>query len=214
MRTGNWCKKHFPVLTILLILVYSTTALADNHPVNQSGTLTLTPGSKVYTLNQASMGKVHFMAEIKNTTEDVLVIAHPLTTYPEGYKHGDEFPSASRHGFSEILLNITQPNGEVVMLREGGSKYFEPGNLDYFFILPKSSKSFYVGWFFQNSKGRWEDDTQAWKAFAQKGTYEIYMVYRNFLPLAAVRTNPMEKAEFIKPWNGEIISETITVEVK
>ncbi len=214
MRTGIICRKYLVILSFLLILLYSTTDLKATESAPQTGKLTLTPGSQVYSLNQASLGKVHFMAELSNRTDDVLVIAHPLTTFPEGYKHGDEYLPENRHGLAEIILNITQPDGEVVVLREGGRKYFEPGNLDYFYILPKSSKSFYVGWFFQNSKGRWEDDNQAWKAFAQKGKYEVYMVYRNFLPQAAVRTNPMEKAEFIKPWNGEIVSEVITIEVK
>lgn len=214
MRTGKSWKYIFSILGFFLFLLGCTNILASTETEEQNTILALIPGSQVYSLNQASLGKVHFMAEIINKSDDVLVIAHPLATFPEGYKHGDEYPPENRHNFSEILLNITQPSGEVVVLRESGHTYFEPGNLDYFYILPRNSKSFYVGWFFQNSKGRWEDDNKAWQAFSQKGQYEIYMVYRNFLPQAAVRTNPMEKAEFIQPWNGEIISEVVTIEVK
>ncbi len=213
MRKG-FINKYYSVLVVLLLLSAWNIDFAQSETENQIAKITLTPGSQSYSLNQASLGKVHFMAELTNKTDEVLVIVHPLVTYPEDYMHGDEYPPESRHGLAEILLNITQPSGESMMLREGGRTYFEPGNMDYLYVLPKSSKSFYVGWFFQNSKGRWEDDNQAWKAFGEKGTYEVEIIYRNFLPKAAVRTNPMQKAEFIKPWNGEILSETITIEVK
>jgi len=66
-------------------------------------------------------------------------------------------------------LNITKPDGSNVILRDGNLYGFDPKNVYLLTIPPGEIRTFDVGWFFQNARGRWERDDEAAKVFLMRG---------------------------------------------
>jgi len=122
-----------------------------------------------------------------------------------------DFPH--HHGKSEILLTIEKPDGRIVVLRDG-PHFFDPYNISHLTIEPGESKQFYVGWFFLNARGRWDDDSQAAIVFTEKGHYRVTLLYRNLFPRGFVYDTSTGKSSSITVWTGEIQSNTVTVEIK
>lgn len=99
----------------------------------------------------------------------------------------------------------------------GSGNLKEPVFSDYLTLLtipPGGTESFSVGWFFQNARGRWENDTEAWMVFLEKGTYKIRIIFRNVFPKAAVYNTSADKHESVSVWTGEMLSREIAVEIK
>jgi hypothetical protein len=114
---------------------------------------------------------------------------------------------------SEILLKITKPDGSDIVLRDGYSHYFDPGNVPLITIPPNGTGTFDVGWFFQNARGRWEQDDEAAKAFLLKGKYRIGILLRNVFPKATLYDENTRESKFTDVWTGEMESAEITIEV-
>jgi hypothetical protein len=71
-----------------------------------------------------------------------------------------------------------------------------------------------LGWFFQNARGRWENDAEAAAAFLDKGKYKVTIIFRNALPFAYLNNADTNKPELVKVWTGEMQSEEVAVEIK
>jgi hypothetical protein len=95
-----------------------------------------------------------------------------------------------------------------------GPYYFDPKKIDRFTIQLGESRQFYVGWFFQHARGRWENDTVASNLFLNRGQYKVRLLYRNFFPKAAVYDRSTNKTNFIKVWTGEILSNEVMVIIR
>lgn len=166
------------------------------------------------TAKQIEMGQLHFTADIRNTGSTILLLGHPLACFPEHYKIGDPFSPQKRYGKSELLLEIKKPSGKHMTIRQGGKRYFEPGNFEYLYLLPNSSKTVYIGWFGGSRSDRWENHPSAASVFNESGEYTITLFYKNTLPKIAIRTNPMKKPELTDGWKGELRSNPLLIKIK
>ena len=111
-------------------------------------------------------------------------------------------------------MKITKPDGTRVILQDGFLNGFDPGNFHLLTIPSSETGTFDVGWFFQNSRGRWERDDIAGKVFTSKGKYKIMIVLRNFFPKALLYDETTKENGFVDVWTGEIESEQIILEIK
>jgi hypothetical protein len=140
---------------------------------NSSASIRLLPRSPSFDLEAVPQGAVRFTALIKNEGVETIRVAHPSVCFPADYKLGEIRSFEDSHGKSEILLKITRPNGSELVLRDGSLYAFDPGNIPLLTIPPGESRTFEVGWFFQNARGRWEQDGEAAKAFLIRGSGPI-----------------------------------------
>jgi hypothetical protein len=175
--------------------------------------ITLVPRAGTFDLEQVPQGAVNFTASIKNEGASTITLAHPLICEPANYDGGKRHFSES-HGKSEILLKITKPDGTEVILRDGHLHFFDPGNVPLITIPSKGTGTFDVGWFFQNARGRWEQDDKAASVFLAKGKYKVRILMRNVYPHARVYDEKTRKVSVIDVWTGEMESPEIEVEVK
>ena len=81
-------------------------------------------------------------------------------------------------------------------------------------IPAKASETFDVGWFFQNARGKWEQDNEAAKVFLMRGNYKIRILLRNVFPKAVLRDEDTKGIKFIDVWTGEVESPETIIEVK
>ncbi|HSB03655.1 MAG TPA: hypothetical protein VLK23_00580 [Thermodesulfobacteriota bacterium] len=181
-------------------------------PPNAS--MTMTPYRVTYDLSEVPLGAVRFTASIRNEGTTTITIAHPSVCFPADYKPGEIRRFNDSHGKSEILLKITKPNGTNLILRDGQLHAFDPKNVHLLTIPSGEIRTFDVGWFFQNARGRWERDDEAAEAFLLKGKYKIKILFRNFFPKAALYDQNTKESKFVDVWTGEIESVQVTVEIK
>jgi len=176
-----------------------------SEPASNELTVTLTPGSPVYELDAAAAGAVRFFADVQNPRARSVVVAHPTVCVPAGR---DAFRVEDRHGRSEILLEVTRPDGSRVTLRDG-PHFFEPGRTSHLRIPPGGSQRFTVGWFFLNARGRWENDAAAATLFSQPGQYTVRIVLRNMFRCAI---GPDDWTP-VEVWTGEMRSDPVTIRI-
>jgi len=180
---------------------------------NQNVSITLIPERSEYDVRHVPSGSVKFYASIENHGKSPITIAHPTICLPIDHQMGKAYHLKDLHGKSEILLRIIKPDNKTLILRDG-PHYFDPKRIDRFTIQPGESKQFYVGWFFQHARGRWEDDLLAANLFLNKGQYKVRLLYRNFFSKAAVYDRSTRKTNFIKVWTGEILSNEVIVIIR
>jgi hypothetical protein len=176
--------------------------------------LSLEADSAILEQAEADRGAVSFIATVRNHGSDPVTIAHPMICSPEGFAEGDAKRREDSHGKSEILLTIVRPDGQRVELRDGWFGFFDPGNVDHLAIPPGGSAVFHLGWFFQNARGRWEDDQLAWSIFTTPGIYTARVIFRNSYPRAYVRDQATTGITVVDAWTGELESNEATVEIK
>jgi hypothetical protein len=164
-------------------------------------------------MDKVPQGAVNFTASIRNEGTATMAVAHPSICFPAGYKQGETRRFSDSHGKSEILLKITKPDGADVILRDGYVHYFDPGNAPLITIPPNGTGTFDVGWFFQNARGRWEQDEDAEKVFLSKGKYKVRILFRNIFPKALYNENT-GGARIADVWTGEMESDWIAIEVR
>ena len=190
---------------------YNTGSQAIADP---GATILLQPRAAAFDIHKVPEGAVGFTASIKNEGMSTITIAHPSICSPADYNQATIRHFRDSHGKSEILLKITTPDGSDIILRDGYLHYFDPGNAPLVTIPPKGTGTFDVGWFFQNARGRWEQDDEAAKVFLLKGTYKIRILFRNVFPKAVVYDKKTKERKCIDVWTGEMESTETTIEVK
>lgn len=201
-------------LLMVLLASYDIGATAESRrDSNPVASILLLPTSTTFEIDQVPNGAVGFTAAIKNEGAAPLTIAHPSICFPAEYQ-GETRRFAESHGKSEILLKIRKPDGTTVVLRDGHLYNFEPGNIPLLTIPPNTTKTFHLGCFFQNARGRWEQDAEAARVFLLKGEYAISIAFRNIFPKAALYDEKAKGGKFIDVWTGEMESAEIIIEVK
>lgn len=175
--------------------------------------ITLGPQSSTYTIDEVFKGAIQFAVSVENKNNSEVTFAHPAICFPEDYQIGESLDFRKRHGKSEILLTVEKPDGSVVILRDG-PHFFDPNNVSHFKMNPGESDLFYIGWFFQNARGGWEDDLKAENIFTGRGQYRLHLLYRNFFPKALVHDASMNKSYFMDVWTGEIRSNEVVVTIQ
>jgi len=206
------------LFVLLLIIMFATSsawyspeAQANSNP---GASILLLPRSATFDIGEVPQGVVGFTASIKNEGPTTISIAHPSICLPAPRKQGESRRFQDLHGKSELLLKISRPDGSDVVLRDGNFHYFDPGNVPLITIPPNETGTFDVGWFFQNARGRWEQDEEAAKVFLAKGKYQIRMLFRNVFPTAMLYDENTRRFKSIDVWTGEMESAEITIEVK
>ena len=205
---------HAILLTVSLVLSFTGVAAAAEAISQQRASITLTSYSAAYNLSEVQHGAVKFAASIRNEDTTTITIAHPSICFPAGYKPGEIKRFSDSRGKSEILLKITKPDGTGVILRDGNMHGFDPGNIHFLTIPSGEAATFDLGWFFQNARGRWENDGDASTVFLDKGTYRVRIVFRNVFPKAVVYNTAANKTESVNVWMGEVQSEEVLVEIR
>jgi len=175
--------------------------------------IALSSKSSHYDISDVRAGAVVFLALIENRGDSPLTVAHPFICVPADYQAGSLMRFEDYHGKSEILLSIEKDDGRTFILRDG-PHFFDPGGRSHFTLQPGASQEFDVGWFFQNARGRWEDDALAETVFTEKGRYRVRLLFRNIFPRAIVRDPATGKSDMIEAWTGEMQSNEVTIEVK
>jgi hypothetical protein len=202
----------------LMLSVCSSSKVIYGNPSTTSspGTaITLTPSAFAYTRDKVSQGVVGFSVLIKNEGPEAITIAHPSRCLPsDNLKREQVRQFSDHHGKSEILLKITKPDGTRVILRDGWLYGFDPNNVYHFTIPPGGAKGFYLGWFFQNARGRWENDAEAATVFLDKGTYKVRILFRNVFPWAYIDNKDTSKVHLENVWTGEMQSEEVAIEIR
>ena len=213
----KFCITIFTLLTLLVIGGYNNESRASRvtptDKASQKTVITLNPKTSEYNIIEVYQGAVRFSASVENQGDRSTTFAHPTICLPADFQIGKSLNFKDHHGKSEILLTIEKPDGEIVVLRDG-PHFFDPNNIGHFTINSGESKLFYVGWFFQNARGRWEDDLKAASIFMGKGQYRVKLLYRNFFPKAFVYDTSTSKSRLIKVWTGEIQSNEVIVKIK
>jgi hypothetical protein len=213
-------KKRFTA-AIALLSILALTGCTESAQAPPTGTgsnantlaITLGPQTSEYSIDDVFKGDIQFAVSIENTAGSETVFAHPTICFPEDYRIGDSLDLTEHHGKSEILLTVEKPGGNVVTLRDG-PHFFDPAEESYFTIEPGQSNLFYLGWFFQNARGGWEDNVKAENVFTGRGEYRLTVLYRNYFPRALVRDTASDTSRFIDVWTGEIKSNTIKVNIE
>lgn len=190
-----------------------SSTLPDSTPLS----LELASDSTSYSVEGARRGAVGFTATIRNAGSTPIVVGHPSVCFPAGYRRGQSIDARERRGNSEILLEIERPDGEIVVLRESPMSRFEPGRFDHVRfdhvrLPPGGSGSFRLGWFFENARGKWEDDREAWRVFTDPGVYRVEAILRNRWPKALIRDASGESV-FVDVWTGEIRSPEVVLQI-
>jgi hypothetical protein len=177
--------------------------------------ITLTPSASTYGFNKVAQGIVGFHAVIKNEGTEAVTIAHPSMCSPrDNFRPGHTRHVADNHGQSEILLTITKPDGTTALLRDGWMHGFDPHNVYHFTIPSGGRQSFYLGWFFQNARGRWENDGEAATVFLDKGTYKVKLIFRNTFPWALIFNKDSNRVAVEQVWTGEMQSEEVAITIE
>jgi len=180
--------------------------------------ITLVPGLPAYELTKVQ--EVRFTATIRNETPEIITIAHPSFCVPAEVKAREVHLFRDNRGKSDLLLEVTKPNGRRITLRDGGHAFFQDQDLGFdksAFILtipPGGTGSFYLGRFFASSLTTWEDLEDCATSFADKGIYKVRIILRNVLPKAMVLKNAAKKYEPVKVWMGEMRSKEATLEIR
>lgn len=203
-----------PLLMVLLASFETGATAEPRGDYNPVASILLLPTSTTFEIDKVPNGAVGFTAVIKNEGAAPLTIAHPSICFPAEYQQGKTRRVAESHGKSEILLKIKKSDGTTVVLRDGHLYYFEPGNIPLLTIPPNATKTFHLGWFFQNARGRWEQDAEAARVFLLKGEYAISIAFRNIFPKATLYDENAKGIKFIDVWTGEMESAEIIIEVK
>ena len=213
-------RKIFKALIPLLLLFAITSCEKDGQaPSPETGSdaqtlvITLGPGSSEYDIDEIFEGTVQFAVSVENRGDSEITFAHPVICFPEDYRIGDSLNFQEYHGKSEILLTVEKPDGSVVTLRDG-PHFFDPDKKSYFIIEPGESNLFYLGWFFQNARGGWEDNVKAENVFNGRGQYRLRLLYRNFFPKALINDATTGKSRFMDVWTGEIRSNDVLVMIQ
>lgn len=206
------------IFVTLLVIMLTISCRWHNSEIrvnsNPPASILLLPRSSTFDIGKVPQGAVNFTASIKNEGTTTITIAHPSICFPADYKQGETRHFNESHGKSEILLKITKPDGTYLLLRDGYFHYFDPGNVPLITIPPNGTGTFDVGWFFQNARGRWEQDDEAAMVFLLKGTYKVRILLRNVFPMAALYDVNSKEIKFTDVWTGEMESEEIVIEVK
>jgi hypothetical protein len=214
-RSSMKVKTILVPLVMVLLASFDTGATAESRvDSNPVASILLLPTSTTFVIDEVPNGAVGFTALVKNEGAAPLTIAHPSICFPAEYKQGETRGFEESHGKSEILLKIRKPDGTTVVLRDGHLYYFDPGNIPLLTISPQATKTFHVGWFFQNARGRWERDDEAARVFLLKGEYAISIAFRNLFPKAALYDEATKGVKCIDVWTGEMESAEIIIEVK
>jgi hypothetical protein len=203
-----------PLLMVMLTMSCEWCHAESNINSHPGASILLIPRSSVFDIDKVPLGAVSFTASIKNERATTITIAHPSICFPADYNQGETRRFTDSHGKSEILLKITKPDSTDIVLRDGYFHYFDPRNNPLITIPPNGTGTFEVGWFFQNARGRWEQDDEAAKVFLLKGKYKIRILLRNVFPKAVLYNEITRESEFTNVWTGEIESGEITIEVK
>ena len=210
----------FSLLSVLVLAMGANWSNAVQRAnSNPDISVRLIPDSTKFDLEKVPYGAVGFTASISNKGAKTIRVAHPAVCYPSDpwpadNKQGSRSirDSSERHGKSEILLKITRPNGENVVLRDG-HHFFDPGGAPLLEIPPNGTGNFQVGWFFQNARGRWERDNEAAEVFLLKGEYKVRILLRNVFPKARWNDGDSGWSPLVDVWTGEMESPEITIEV-
>lgn len=181
-------------------------------PASSALSLELASDSTSYDGEGVRRGAVGFTATIRNAGSTPIVVGHPSVCFPAGYRKGQSIDARERRGNSEILLEIERPDGEIVVLRESPMSRFEPEHFDHVRLPPGGSGSFRLGWFFENARGKWEDDREAWRVFSDPGVYRVEATLRNRWPKALIRDASGESV-FVDVWTGEIRSPEVVLQI-
>jgi hypothetical protein len=203
-----------PLLMVMLTASCTWYTLEAQANSNPGASILLLPRSATFDIGKVPQGAVGFTALVKNEGTTTITIAHPSICFSADYKQGEIRRFHDSHGKSEILLKITKPDRSDIVLRDGYFHYFDPGNVPLITIPPNGTGTFEVGWFFQNARGRWEQDDEAAKVFLLKGKYKIRILLRNVFPKAALYDKDAGESKFTDVWTGELESAEITIEVK
>ena len=91
---------------------------------------------------------------------------------------------------------------------------FDPNNSQTLLVPPHGAASFELGWFFQNARGRWEQDILASRIFQVKGKFTVQLVFRNQLKHAVIYDQDTKQTHIHDVWQGELTSNPVTIEVK
>lgn len=220
LSRDNTMKRFCAEVIVLLSLLTIAGCKNDNqaHPPAadsdaQALVITLGPESSIYDIEEVFKGAVQFAVSVENRGGSEITFAHPVICFPENHRIGDSLNIREYHGKSEILLTVEKPDGSVVTLRDG-PHFFDPDNASYFIIDPGESDLFYIGWFFQNARGGWEDNIKAENVFTGRGLYRLKLLYRNFFPKALIHDAQTSKSRFTDVWTGEIQSNEVVVTIQ
>ncbi len=155
------------------------------------------------------MGNVAILAQVQNTGEQSVLLAHPNISFPHKLREGQGLmPDRSQSHLSVLIEN---PQGKTTVLSNNGLRQFDPGNRGHLTIMPGESKEFLVGWFGpEYSLGQWTIDQPV---FTETGKYSITVRYKNAYPVAYVFDQD-GKQSAAEAWIGEIESNTISLIVK
>jgi len=186
--------------------------MAPIEEISKTVSIKLEPETSVYYIDNVLQGAVGFSAAVFNKDSDTIRIAHPTLCFPDDYQSGDIRRVEDSNNRSEILLKIIKPDGSIVILRDG-HHFFDAETPDVLTIAPGEAKMFYIGWFFLNARGRWEDDALAAEVFRNRGSYKVQLLYRNLFSKAVSIDPSTNETSFIEAWTGEILSNEVSVTV-
>lgn len=207
------------IITLLFLFAMTSCEKDGQTPPPATGSdaqalaITLGPASSNYDIDEVLKGTVQFAVSVENKGDFEITFAHPVICFPEDYRIGDSLNIQEYHGNSEILLTVEKPDGSVAVLRDG-PHFFDPDKESHFIIKPGESNLFYLGWFFQNARGGWEDNIKAETVFNGRGQYRLKLLYRNFFPKALINDATTGKSRFINVWTGEIPSNEVIVTIQ
>jgi hypothetical protein len=171
--------------------------------------LTLIPEERSYHLEEGRNLKVR--VRLQNTSDETLLIAHPSICLPEAPQQGKIISADPNQ--SNILMQITTPTGDEILLRNSIFHHFLPAadettGVDHVFLAPGETREIVFYKFHPDS------NINPWIAihepiFTMRGSYRIRVAFKNQYPCAW-----LDQTGCANPWMGEAASNVMTVEFR
>jgi hypothetical protein len=225
-------------LTVILLFSFSSSVFSGdiNQQISSSDTVTISikPVMRTYRSeiddhladHSNSSQNITFLITIKNNSAKPITIVHPYWSTVGNMVKGKPYTLENRredsYGKSEIVLEITKPNGESIAIREfylvnsfelnkyENGRYREEAVLQ---IGANEEVVFRKGWFFHSSMARWESEARAWEIFSKKGIYKVKIFFRNIYSTARINNYPSGTYEISNVWTGRVVSNEAVVDV-
>lgn len=170
--------------------------------------LTIRSAEPEYVLKEAKAGNVIIHAQVQNTGEETVLLAHPNMSFPHELSEGQSLVRDLSE--SHLSVQIENPRGNTTVLTNNGLRNFDPGNRHHMTIPPGQSSTFFLGWFGpEYNVGQWILDQPV---FTETGEYRITVRFKNAYPVAYV-FDESGKQSPADAWTGVIQSNTISLPV-
>ena len=203
----------------MLFLCCVTPTICLSTETKEPMTLRIEPTFPTYDLipglGHPAYANVDVKAYFYNQSRESIALANPSICYPAEFvgKESLNYKDVTK-GKLEMVVLITTPDGREIKLKD--LDLFFPEGAFHLAIAPGESKEILLSkfspYFNVASWMIYDDKAITEPLFGHPGTYQMTVAYKNIFPECLFNTE--NGSETIKVWTGEVVSNTIEIEIK